>query len=105
MLTTETFDRIINLLEDGYTYPFIAEEIGITSDEASIVGDAYATGEAERFLCKLQLADFLELAAATLRSGKDWDEAATNDVLEQILQVFPEHVRKALGMALLTGKV
>jgi len=29
MLTTETFDKTISLLEEGYTYPSITEEIGI----------------------------------------------------------------------------
>ena len=52
----------------------------------------------------VQLAEFLEVATDTLRSGKGWDEGATSDVLEQILQVYPENAKKALGLALLSGK-
>jgi hypothetical protein len=104
MLTSETFDQIINLLEDGYTYPCITEKTGISFEDASAVGNAYLKGETEKLLREVQLAGLLELAAATLRSGEGWDENATGDVLDQILQVYPEHVRKALGMALLTGK-
>jgi hypothetical protein len=76
MLTTETFIKITSLLEEGYTYPFITEETGITFEGASTVGDAYFNGETEQLLRELQLAGLLELAAATLRSGKGWDEAA-----------------------------
>ena len=105
MLTTETFAKIISLLEEGYTYPSITEETGISFEEASAVGNAYFNGETEQFLREVQLAGLLELAAITLRSGKGWDENATGDVLDQILQVYPEHVRKALGLALLAEKV
>jgi hypothetical protein len=105
MLTTETFDQIINLLELGYTYPSITEVIGITPEETSAVGNAYLRGEAEQFLREIQLAGVLELAAASLRTGKSWDESATEDVVNQILQVFPEEVKRAVGMALLTEKV
>jgi hypothetical protein len=105
MLTTETFDQIISLLEDGYSYPSITEEIGITQDEATAVGSAYFKGETEQFRREVQLAGFLEVAAATLRSGKGWDEGATNDVLNQILHVYPEGVKRAVGQALLSEKL
>ena len=104
MLTTESFKKTISLLEEGWTYPFITEETGITPEEADAVGNAYFKGETNQFLREVQLAEFLELAAATLRSGKGWDENAIGDVIEQILQVYPENVKKVLGLALLSGK-
>ena len=47
------------------------------------------------------------LACWSLRrrgSGQGWDEGTTGDVLREILYDYPEHVKKALGMALLPGK-
>jgi hypothetical protein len=32
------------------------------------------------------------------------DEGTTGDVLREILHVYPEHVKKALGLALMPGK-
>jgi hypothetical protein len=55
-------------------------------------------------LRELRLASVLELAATRLRSGQGWDEGTTGDVLREILHVYPEHVKKALAMALLAGK-
>ena len=52
----------------------------------------------------MRLAGALELAAARFRSGQGWDEGTTGDVLREILYDYPEHVKKALGMALLPGK-
>jgi hypothetical protein len=49
---------------------------------------------------ELQLAGVLELAAAKLRSGQGWDEGTTGDVFREILHVYPEHAKKALGLAL-----
>lgn len=46
----------------------------------------------------------LELAAARLRSGGGWDEGTTCDVLREILHLYPAHVKKALALALLSGK-
>ena len=46
----------------------------------------------------------LELAAARLRSGQGWDEGATGDVLRDVSHVYSEHVKRALGLALMSGK-
>jgi hypothetical protein len=46
----------------------------------------------------------LELATARLRSGQGWDEVTTGDLLREILRVYPAHVKKALALALLSGK-
>jgi hypothetical protein len=54
---------------------------------------------------ELQLAGVLELAAAKLRSGAGWDEGTTCEVLREVLDVYPAHVKKTLAMALLSGKL
>jgi hypothetical protein len=105
MLTTETLDKTISLLKEGYTYPSITEEIGITSEEASVVGIAYFKNETEQLFREVQLADVLELVAMKLRSGEGWEEATTGDVVREIWHVFPEHVTKALALALLSAKL
>jgi hypothetical protein len=38
------------------------------------------------------------------RTGQGWNEGTTGDVLGEVLHVYPAHVKKALGMALLSGK-
>jgi hypothetical protein len=50
------------------------------------------------------LAGVLEAASTRLRSGRGWDEGATADVLNEVLHVYPEHVKKALALALLSGR-
>jgi hypothetical protein len=59
---------------------------------------------AEQLFRELQLAGVLELAAAKVRSGEGWDEGTTGDVLREILHAYPQHVKKALALALLSGK-
>jgi len=54
---------------------------------------------------ELQLAGVLEAAATRLRTAQGWDEGTMGDVLREILHVYPAHARKALGMALLSGKI
>ncbi|HEY1467937.1 MAG TPA: hypothetical protein VGF61_02750 [Candidatus Acidoferrum sp.] len=39
-----------------------------------------------------------------IRSGQGWDEGTKGDVLLEILHVYPEYVKKALGLALMRGK-
>jgi len=51
------------------------------------------------------LADVLELASAKLRSGVGWDAATTADVIDEVLHSYPQHVKKALALALLSGRV
>jgi hypothetical protein len=51
-----------------------------------------------------QQAGVLEAAATRLRTGQDWDEGTTGDLLREILRVYPAHVKKALALALLSGK-
>jgi hypothetical protein len=104
MLTTDTAEKALDLLDLGYTYPDIEKETGITREEATAVASAYDTEQTEQLLRELQLAGLLELAAAKLRSGEGWEEGTTADVLREILHVYPSHVKKALAMALLSGK-
>jgi hypothetical protein len=104
MLTTETVKKNLSLLDEGSTYHSIKEETGITEDHASAVRDAWFNGETDQLFREVQLAGVLELAAAKLRSGEGWDEGTTGDVLREILHVYPKHVKKALALALLTGK-
>jgi hypothetical protein len=104
MLTTETVEKTIRLLEEGYTYPDIEKETGITREDASAVHAAWFNGNTEQLCREVQLADVLELAAAKVRSGEEWEEGTTGDVLREVFHVYPEHARKALEMALLSGK-
>jgi len=105
MLTIDTAKKALELLDLGYTFPSIEEETGITREDASAVAEAYDKNEtAEQLFRDLQLADVLDLAASGLRSGEGWDEGTTGDVLREIFHVYPEHVKKALGLALLSGK-
>lgn len=105
MLTTETFEKALELLELGYTFPSITEETGITTKDAEAVHVAWFTGTPEQVFRELQLAGVLEAAATRLRTGQGWDEDATGNVLREILHVYPAHVKKALPMALLSGKL
>jgi hypothetical protein len=104
MLTTDTVKKAMRRLDEGYTFPSITEETGITTEDAEAVHIAWFKGTTEKLFRELQLAGVLELAAAKLRSGQGWDEGTTGDVLREILHVYPEHVKKVLGMALLSGK-
>ena len=104
MLKTDTAEKALELLDDGYTFPSIVEETGITTKDAEAIHVAWFKGTTEQLFRKLQLAGVLELAAAKLRSGEGLDEGTTGDVLREILHVYREHVMKALGLALLSGK-
>lgn len=104
MLTTDTLEKALDLLELGYTFPSITEETGITTEDAEAVHIAWFNGTSEQVSRELQLAGVLELAATRLRTGQGWDEGVTGDVLREILHVYPAHVKKALGLALLSGK-
>ena len=70
-----------------------------------VEGTEVSDGKTEQLFQEVRLADVLELAAAKLRSGEGWDEGTTGDVLREIWHVFPEHAKKALGLALLSGKL
>jgi hypothetical protein len=105
MLTIETTKKAIELFDLGYTYPDIERETGITREDASAVANAYDKDEtAEQLFGELQLATVLETAAASLRSGEGWQESTTIDVFNEILQIYPLHVKRALAMALLSSK-
>jgi hypothetical protein len=91
MLTTETFEKALELLDDGYTFPSITEETGITTEDAEAVHVAWFNGTPEQVSRELQLAGVLEVAAARLRTGQGWDEGTTGDVLREILHVYPAH--------------
>ena len=105
MLTPDTFEKALDLLELGYTFPSITEEAGITTEDAEAVHIAWFNGTSEQVSRELQLAGVLELAAAKLRSGQGWDEGTTGDVLRELLHVYPAHVKKALAVALLSGNL
>ena len=105
MLTTETVDKVLDLLDLGYTFPSITEETGITTEDAEAVHVAWFNGTSEQVSRELQLAGVLEAAATRLRTGQGWDEGTTGDVLREILHLYPAHVKKALAMALLSEKV
>jgi len=69
-----------------------------------VEGRELSEAEVEQLARETLLADVLELAATKMRSGEGWEEGTTGDVLREILHVFPGHVKKALGLALLSGK-
>jgi hypothetical protein len=89
MLTTDTFEKALDLLELGYTFPLITEETGITTEDAEAVHVAWFNGASEQVSRELQLAGVLEAAAARLRTGQGWDESATADVLNDVLKTYP----------------
>ena len=47
MLTTDTFEKALDLLDLGYTFPSIAEETGITTEDAEAVHIAWFNGTSE----------------------------------------------------------
>lgn len=104
MLTTATLEKTLSLLDEGYNFASIIEKTGITLEDVEIVHVAWFRGTTEQLFRELQLGGVLELVAAKLRSGGGWDDGATCDVLREVLHVYPAHVKKALGMALLAGK-
>jgi hypothetical protein len=104
MLTTDTFEKALDLLELGYTFPSITDETGISTEDAEAVHVAWFNGTSEQVSRELQLAGVLEAAATRLRSGLGWDESATADVLNDVLNTYPQHVKKALVLAMLSGK-
>jgi hypothetical protein len=104
MLTTDTFEKAVYLPELGYTFPSITKETGITTEDAEAVHVAWFNGTSEQVSRESHLAGVLELAAARLRTEQGWDEGTTGDLLGEILHAYPAHVKKALAMALLSGK-
>jgi hypothetical protein len=56
MLTTETFEKAIDLLDLGYTFSSIMEETGITTEDVEAVHVAWFTGTSEQVRRELQLA-------------------------------------------------
>jgi len=82
----------------GYGKLYLHDGVGNVV-EGTELGEA----ETEQLERETLLADVLELAAAKLRSGEGWDEGTTGDVLGEILHAYPKHVKKALGLALLSG--
>jgi hypothetical protein len=105
MLTTDTAEKALELLDEGYTFPSITEQTGISTEDAEAIHVAWFKGNTEQLFRELQLADVLELAAAKLCSGLGWDEGTTGDVFRELLHVYPAHVKKALALALLSGKL
>src|SRR5271157_1469081 len=89
MLTTKTFEKALDLLELGCTFPSITEETGITTEDAEAVHIAWFSGTSEQVSRELQLAAVLEAAATRLRTGQGWDEGTTGDIFREILHVYP----------------
>jgi len=87
-----------------YAHARVTEETGITLEDVEAVHVAWFRGTTEQLFRELELAGVLELAAARLRSGQGWDEGATGDVLRDVSHVYSEHVKRALGLALMSGK-
>jgi hypothetical protein len=86
----------------GYTFPSITEETWITTEDMEAAHVAWFNGTSVRLLRELQLAGMLQDAAARLRTGHGWDESATADVLNDVLNTYPQDVKKALALALLS---
>jgi hypothetical protein len=103
MLTTATLEKTLSLLDTGYTFASITEETGITTEDAEAVHLAWFNGTSEQVSRELQLAGVLEAASTRLRTGQGWQQGTTGDVLHEILQVYPAHVKKALAMACWRG--
>jgi hypothetical protein len=61
MLTTDTFEKALDLIELGYTYPSITEETGITTEDAETVHVAWFKGTSEQLLRELRLTTVLKL--------------------------------------------
>jgi hypothetical protein len=104
MLTTETFEKALDLLELGYTFSSITEETGITTGDAEAVHIAWFKGTSKQVSRELQLAGVLEVAATRLRTGQGWDEGTTGDIFREVLHVYPQDMKKAFAWALLSGK-
>jgi hypothetical protein len=104
-LTATSLEKALSLLDEGYAFGSITEQTGITTEDAEAVHIAWFNETSEQVHRELQLAAVLELAAAKLRSGDGWHESTTVDVFNEILYVYPAHVKKALALALLSGKL
>ena len=48
MLTTDTFEKALDLLELGYTFPSVTKETGITTEDAEAVHVAWFNGTSEQ---------------------------------------------------------
>jgi len=70
MLTTEATGKALELLDEGYTFPSITEETGITTEDAEAVHIAWFKGTTEQLFREVQLAGVLEAAATRLRTGQ-----------------------------------
>ena len=80
--------------------------LNLHDDTGNVVeGRELSEAEIEQMFRETLLSDVLELAAAKLRSGEGWDEGTTGDVLGEILHAYPKHVKKALALALLAGRL
>jgi hypothetical protein len=93
MLTTETVEQAICLLDEGSTYICITQETGMTREDAEVVARAYDGGEIEQLHREIALADVLALATARLRSGDGLDEGTVGNVLRGIAMLIP-HLRE-----------
>jgi hypothetical protein len=107
MLTNETLEKALSLLDEGYTFPSIIQQTGITFEDVEIVHVAWFRGTTEQLFRELQSAGVPELAATKLRSGEGWDEGTTGmspvaiDVFLHHLEPFAlESLRRAIEQGL-----
>ena len=85
MLTTDTFEKALDLLELGYTFPSITEETGITTEDAEAVNVAWFSGTSEQVTCELHLLACWRPRHSGSALGRD--EGTTSDVLGEFLHV------------------
>ena len=89
MLTTENIEKAIEMFEGGATDSNVAERTGVSPAEARAVADALYLGETERLSREVALADVLESAAQTLRSGRGLIGDSAADVVREIWHCYP----------------
>ena len=89
MLSTETIEKAIKLLESGATDSDVAKGTSISTEEARAVADAVYIGETDRLFREVALAGVLEAAAHALRSGRGLIGDGAADVVREIWHCYP----------------
>lgn len=65
-------------------YFCITNQVGLTRKEAEAVARAFDAGDIDQVYREVLLAGILELTAAKLRSGENWDDGTIADVFRKI---------------------
>jgi hypothetical protein len=89
MLSTDTIEKAIELLERGLDKVSVAEATGISPEETSAVANAINMGETDRLFREVALAGVLEAAAQILRSGRGLIGDTAADLVREIWHSFP----------------